>query len=56
MATIDKVGRGLKQAFTDATARVYFVGIFFALLGLLVTSRIPELPLRGGGGPPPPSE
>ena len=43
-----KVGRALKEAFSDATARVYFVGIFFALAGLLVSLLLPELALRGG--------
>ncbi len=46
----------IKRAFTDAITRVYLVGIVFALLGLLVASRLPELPLRGGAarqGPPP---
>ena len=52
--TVDSVGRAFKQAFTDATARVYFVGIFFAVLGLFVTLLLPELPLRGGISAPPP--
>lgn len=52
MRTIEKVGRGLKQAFTDATARVYTVAIFFSLLGFLLTLRLPELSLRGRGGGP----
>jgi EmrB/QacA subfamily drug resistance transporter len=46
-----KVGRALKEAFTDATARVYLVGIFFALTGLLVSLALPELSLRGGAAP-----
>ena len=55
--TVGKVGMALKQAFTDAITRVYFVAIFFALFGLLVSLALPELPLRGGPGMrPPPSE
>lgn len=56
LKTVDAVSRAFKQAFTDATARVYFVGIFFALLGLVVTLVLPELPLRGGMPTPPPVE
>ena len=56
MGTVDAVGRAFKQAFTDATARVYFVAIFFAVLGLLVSLRLPELSLRGGPAPPPAHE
>ncbi len=58
ISTVGKVGAAMKQAFTDAIVRVYFVAIFFALFGLLVTLLMPELPLRGGPGrsPPPPSE
>jgi EmrB/QacA subfamily drug resistance transporter len=46
-----KVARALKEAFADATARVYLVGILFALVGLLVSLFLPELSLRGPGGP-----
>ncbi len=56
LSTVAKVGAALKEAFTDAITRVYLFGIFFALLGLLVSLAIPELPLRGvgpGGAPPP---
>jgi EmrB/QacA subfamily drug resistance transporter len=49
LGAVVKVGRALKEAFSDATARVYFVGIFFALAGLLVSLLMPELALRGGG-------
>ena len=56
LSTVEAVGAAFKQAFTDATARVYFVGIFFAVLGLLVTLLLPELPLRGGASTPPPIE
>lgn len=60
VATVGKIGAAMKQAFTDAIVRVYFVAIFFALFGLLVTLMLPELPLRGGpgggAGRPPPSE
>ncbi len=55
--TLSKVAQAMKEAFTDAITRVYFVGIFFALLGLLVSMTLPELPLRGGrAAPSPPSE
>ena len=59
LSTVGRVGQALKESFTDAITRVYFVGIFFALLGLLVTLTLPELPLRGPGGAgrsPPPME
>jgi MFS family permease len=36
----------LRQAFTVATESVYRVGLVLVALGALVTSRIPELPLR----------
>jgi EmrB/QacA subfamily drug resistance transporter len=52
------VDRALKQAFTVAIARVYLVGIVFALLGLIVALFLPELPLRGPSptaGPTPPA-
>jgi EmrB/QacA subfamily drug resistance transporter len=51
LSTVGKVGHALKLAYTDAITRIYFVGIFFALLGFLVTLMLPELPLRGGAGP-----
>lgn len=54
LRTVDAVNAAFKQAFTDATARVYFVGIFFALLTLLIALFLPEVTLRGAapGAPP----
>lgn len=54
--TVHKIAQSVKESFTDAITRVYGVGIFFALLGLLVSLTIPELPLRGGSRPQTPSE
>ena len=52
---LGKVERAMKEAFTDAVKRVYFVAIFMSLLALLVTFAMPALALRtrsGPGGPP----
>ncbi|MDP2345368.1 MAG: MDR family MFS transporter [Deltaproteobacteria bacterium] len=56
LSTVTKVGAAIKRAFTDAITRIYFVGIFFAFLGFLVTLSLPELPLRGGATRGAPSE
>lgn len=57
-ATVDRVDAALKEAFAEAIARVYLVGIFIALLGLLASTTLPVLPLRGRAqhGPPPAME
>lgn len=43
---IDAVGLAMKQAFTDAIALVYRMGFVVALLGLLFTLFLPQVPLR----------
>ncbi len=50
LAAVDRVNVALKTSFVDATRRVYFVGLFFVLAGLLVSLALPELPLRGRDG------
>ncbi len=40
------VTNALKQAFTLAVRRVYFLGLFFILAGFIVTLFLPELALR----------
>ena len=37
---------GVAQAFTDATARVYFVAIFVVAVALVLVARMPVAPLR----------
>jgi EmrB/QacA subfamily drug resistance transporter len=54
---IDKMGVGIRLAFTSSVAKVYFVAIYFALVGLLVSLWLPEQKLRARGeGPAPPVE
>lgn len=48
---VDAVGRALKEAFSLAVRRVYVVALALALLALLLTLKLPQLPLRGGGPP-----
>lgn len=50
---VHRVGLAFKTAFTEAVARLYAVAIAFALLGLLLTLALKELPLRSGPIPPP---
>ncbi len=52
LGAVVKVGQALKQAFSDATARIYVVGIFFALAGFFVSLFLPELPLRSAAEGP----
>lgn len=47
---VDAVARALKEAFTLAVRRVYVVALVLAALALLLTLRLPQLPLRKGGG------
>lgn len=51
LATVDTVEQGLKEALTTAISQVYRIGILIALLGLLVSAFIPELPLRKTNAP-----
>lgn len=55
LGAVDTVDRALKEAFSEAIARIYLVGIFIAILGLLASSVLPVLPLRprGPDSPPP---
>jgi EmrB/QacA subfamily drug resistance transporter len=56
-ANIDRVSHGMKQAFTDASRRIYRLCALIALVALLVTLALPSVPLRkAAGGPPPPVE
>lgn len=57
-ASIDKLDHTFKQAFTDALIRVFWVSLAIALLGLLITVFLPQLPLRAGppGSRPPAAE
>ena len=54
LPAIDKLEVALKESFSDAITTVYKLGILIAILGLLITLAIPELPLRKAGdfGPP----
>ncbi len=54
--TIDKVGTAIKEAFTIAISTVYRIGVLIALLAFLVTTFIPELPLRKTNYAPPAAE
>ncbi|MDY7226483.1 MDR family MFS transporter [Hyalangium rubrum] len=54
LATVERVGRAIKEAFTRATSSVYRVCILVALLALAVTVLLPERPLRKGHAPPAP--
>jgi EmrB/QacA subfamily drug resistance transporter len=53
LALIDETGYAFKQAFTEAISRIFQVSILIALLALLVTLWMPELPLRSGEAPTP---
>jgi EmrB/QacA subfamily drug resistance transporter len=55
IAALDRVGAGVRHAYTDATRRLYFVGMVLALVTLALSAGIPELPLRRGPGPPAPA-
>lgn len=54
-STVDKIGEALKTAFTDAIRQIYFYALFIALLALLITAFLPQIPLRkthGHAAPP----
>lgn len=53
-AAIDRVDHAFKDAFTNALVSVFWVSLIIAILGLLVTVFLPQLPLRRGppSGPP----
>lgn len=52
LEALDRVGAGVRHAFTDATRRLYQIGIGLAIVTLLLSLGIPELPLRRGAPPP----
>ncbi|HEY5951995.1 MAG TPA: MDR family MFS transporter [Kofleriaceae bacterium] len=51
---IDRVDHAFKRAFTSALINVFWISLVIALIGLLVTVFLPQLPLRRGppSGPP----
>lgn len=49
--TVDQVGLGVKEALTIAISQIYRIGIVIALLGIVMTLLIPELPLRKSNAP-----
>ena len=53
-ATVDKVALAFKEAFSEAIRDIYRITMLIALLALLVTLALPELPLRKTNGPQPP--
>jgi hypothetical protein len=53
-ATVDKVAVAFKEAFSEAIRDIYRITLLIALLALLVTLALPELPLRKTNGPQPP--
>lgn len=48
---VKRVSLAFKTAFTEAVARLYGVALGFALLGLLLSALLRELPLRGAATP-----
>jgi len=58
LAGVDRTGRGIKQAFTDAIERIYRLCALIAIAALLVTLALPNHPLRKRehGAPPPAAE
>jgi EmrB/QacA subfamily drug resistance transporter len=48
LPAVDSIGEAIKESFTAGITTVYKLGILIALLALLITSFIPELPLRAG--------
>ncbi len=52
-ATVDRVGLAFKQGYTDAMRAIYRITLLIAVLALLVTLTLPELPLRKSNERPP---
>lgn len=52
LAAVERAHEAFRWGFTDAVAAVYRCSIAIALLGLLIVSFLPELPLRRTLGPP----
>ena len=55
-AAIDRVDHAFKGAFTRSLINVFWVSLAIALVGLLITMFLPQLPLRTGARPAPPPE
>lgn len=55
-SAVDSTGDAIKESFTAGITTVYKLGILIALLALLITSFIPELPLRAGARHAPAAE
>ena len=55
-AAIDRVDHAFKRAFTDSLIDVFWVSLVIAILGLLVTVFLPQLPLRKASDRPPVAE
>ncbi|MGE0871000.1 MAG: MDR family MFS transporter [Kofleriaceae bacterium] len=53
-AAADRIAQLYRQAFTDALVRVSWVSMAIALLGLVMTLALPQLPLRGAAVRPAP--
>lgn len=51
-AAVDAVAAALKAAFAQAVRLVFFVALGLALMGFLLTLKLPQLPLRASSGPP----
>lgn len=57
LAAVDRLQYAFKSAFTDAVKKIYLSAIFLAVIALIITMFLPELPLRKTmGGPPPAAE
>jgi len=52
LQSVDQLSRAAKVAFTTAIERIYRVCVGFALLALVITLAVPELPLRRTMAPP----
>lgn len=46
ISIVQKISRGLKEAFTSAVTKIYFYSLFVVALAWLITIFIPELELR----------
>ena len=56
LAVIDAVGLSFKEGFTDAISLVYRLAAALAVIGFLLTLKIPQLALRGRAVPVAPAE
>ncbi len=53
LAGVERMDRAMKEAFTRAISALYRLCILLALLALLLTVFLPEVPLRRTHGPAP---